>query len=125
MSSIYVTNETEAPIKGRFAGQDYVFPVGESVAIDIDTARHLFGFGESDKSLALQRLGWLAASEHYDAAVARLGKLTFGAEANSAAGPSGNVGPLVNAGEVEGDGEAKVSPSPKTTRLRKGSEPIN
>jgi len=129
---IWVTNGSEKAIKGRYNGEDYEFPVGVPTPVEQDAAAHIFGFGVSDKSRALTRLGWYITSDQEEAAVARLAQIQFGASPPDAASavaesdspPSGNAGPLVNAGEVEGDGEAQADPSPKTTRLKKGSEKI-
>lgn len=116
--SIVVTNGTDKVIKGRYAGQDYTFPVGEPVAIPEIVAGHIFGFGFEDKSNALLRLGWMPVSDMYDAAMERLAQVKFGLE--DEAKTSSNVGPLVNAGGAAGEGK----PSPKATRLKQGAEQI-
>lgn len=118
---IVVTNATEKVIKGRFNGEDFVFPVNEPVTISQDAAQHLFGFGVSDKTSALLRLGWMPASEDYDAAIEKLALVKFGVEDDTKT--SSNVGPLVNAGEAA-EGGVPLAPPSKATRLKKGSEQI-
>lgn len=124
---IWVTNETDKAFSGRYAGVNYYFAIGTPVELSSEAATHIFGFGHEDKSASLRRLGWLITSDQEEAALARLTQVKFGAAPPSSeadADLSGNAGPLVNAGGVEGDGEAQADPSPKTTRLKKGSEKV-
>lgn len=124
--NIVVTNETDKDIKGRYASVDYEFPVGVAVEIPSDAARHIFGFGESDKSSALGRLGWMIFSGDGDAALARLALVKFGVPGADAPQVS-NDGPLVNADETAGDAASPDVASPKVTktqRLNKGTAPI-
>lgn len=79
---VQVTNSTDEPIEGRFAGVDYVFPLGEAVALPIMAARHIFGFGMEDKTAAILRLGWANLSLDPKAdgkklALARLTRIKF------------------------------------------------
>jgi hypothetical protein len=122
MDTIVVTNETEKVIKGRYAGKDYVFPVGQSVALPEIAASHIFGFKQSDKTAALTRLGWMTNSEQLETAVEKLGLIKFGVEGDTKT--SSNVGPLVNAGGAEGGDAPKSALSPKATRLKTGAEQI-
>lgn len=122
---IVVTNGTEKAIKGRYAGEDYEFPVGVAVAIPEEVARHVFNFGLSDKSQALSRLGWMTSSNDADDAYSRLALITFGV--SNDANKVSNDGPLVNADGAAGGAESEDSASPKVTktqRLKKGSEQI-
>jgi len=75
---VRVTNGTPETIEGRFNSEDYEFPPGEAVDISIEAARHIFAFGEEDKSRALARLGWVKTTLELKAAMARLGKVVFG-----------------------------------------------
>jgi hypothetical protein len=49
-----------------YNGESYVFRSGEKTPISFDAARHMFGFGNPDKTDTLVRLGW---AMKYDAAV--------------------------------------------------------
>jgi hypothetical protein len=57
MTTTFVTNTWEKPIKFDYAFKLYEFPVGKTVEIPEDAARHLFGYGEEDKEPYLVRLG--------------------------------------------------------------------
>lgn len=46
-----------APFFDRYDGVDYEFPVGETVGIPHAAARHIFGYGDLDKTRALRRQG--------------------------------------------------------------------
>lgn len=124
--NIAVTNETDKTIKGRYAGVDYEFPVGVAVEIHSDAARHIFGFGDSDKSFALGRLGWMIVSSDGDSALERLALVKFSVPGAGASQVS-NDGPLVNADETAGDAASSDAAPPKATktqRLNKGTAPI-
>lgn len=120
--AIVVTNNTEKVIKARYSGENYLFPVGEPITISESAAQHIFGFGNSDKTNALLRLGWMPTSDEYDNAIEKLALIKFGVHEDTKT--SSNVGPLVNAGEAAGDGAPKGALSPKATRLKKGAEQI-
>lgn len=124
--NIVVTNETDKTIKGRYAGVDFEFPVGVAVEIPSDAARHIFGFGESDKTAALGRLGWMIFSGDGDAAMERLALVKFGAP-DAGAPQVSNDGPLVNADGNSGEAVSSDAAPPratKTQRLNKGTNPI-
>lgn len=55
---VFVRNTSDTHHSDRFNGQDYEFPPGEKVLLTQDAARHMFGFGNPDKSEALIRQGW-------------------------------------------------------------------
>lgn len=79
---VQVTNQTGEDIEGRFSGTDYVFPVGETRVLPVIAARHIFGFGDPDKTRAILRLGWgnLATDAKQDGkkiALDRLKKIRF------------------------------------------------
>jgi len=58
MSNIFVTNNSDSPLKDGFAGVQYQFKVGETVEIPVEAAAHIFGYGNDNKELYLARLGW-------------------------------------------------------------------
>lgn len=54
-----VTNHSAETLVAAFHGDEYVWEPGEKLNMSEDAARHVFGFGLSDKSSAFHRLGWL------------------------------------------------------------------
>lgn len=74
---LQVTNNTDAKIRARFHGIDYVWDVGEAVTIPVDAGVHIFGFGLEDKRASLHRLGWLTMSTQEDAALLKLSQILF------------------------------------------------
>jgi hypothetical protein len=57
MNIKYVTNTWEKPIRFDYAFKPYDFPVGQTVEIPEEAARHLFGYGEQNKEPHMIRLG--------------------------------------------------------------------
>lgn len=78
---IGIKNRSGKKLAARFDGKDYEFPADEKVVTPIheDAARHIFGYGERDKTRALQRLGWLRSGgpEVIAEATAELNKFQF------------------------------------------------
>jgi hypothetical protein len=54
---IFVTNKNKEYHSDQYDGQSYEFPPGQKVAIPVEAARHMFGFGNPDKEETLVRLG--------------------------------------------------------------------
>lgn len=77
MTHIAVKNGNDMEIRGRFDGVDYKFPPGETVAVPVEVATHVFGFGVEDKSRAFHRLGWMGNMDAQAIARQRLAKITF------------------------------------------------
>jgi hypothetical protein len=70
------------PFDDMCAGVPFSIRQGEKKQIDEIAARHIFGFGEDDKTRALTRLGWLKRSTRegvggWDEATAKLGQFVF------------------------------------------------
>lgn len=76
---IGVRNLSGQKLVARYDGRDYTFPAEEKVTTPLseDAARHIFGYGERDKTRALLRLGWVPNGSAMDQAVERLGKFQF------------------------------------------------
>lgn len=78
---IGVKNCSGKTLKARYDGQDYTFVADEKVTTPLseDAARHIFGYGDRDKTNALLRLGWLRAGtdDSMDAAIAILNSFKF------------------------------------------------
>lgn len=62
---VQVTNGNDFTLKGRYAGQDYIFPPHESVSIPEKAAEHIFalGFEAKERTGALNRLGLLMPND--------------------------------------------------------------
>ena len=103
---VRVTNGSDALIEGRFAGDDYEFPPGETVDIHLAAAQHIFGFGDDDKMRALTRLGWLQTSADLKPAMARLALVTFGDVPGIEKVTSIRQNPSTRAPSLLGDGTA-------------------
>jgi hypothetical protein len=73
---VLVTN-TGAPFTGRFDGRNYDFNTGEEVPITVDAARHIFGFGLSNKDEVFSRHTWMTKSTEREQAVERLSQFKF------------------------------------------------
>lgn len=74
---VRVVNGTDQKIVGRYDGVDYEFRPKEKVDVPQVVARHIFGFGDPDKTRALTRLGWMFSSDQHDAAMSKLKKISF------------------------------------------------
>lgn len=75
-------NGKPARIKARYDGSDYVFepstPESAVVTpISEDAAKHIFGYGEKDKTKALLRLGWLPNGMQMEQALEKLDCIQF------------------------------------------------
>lgn len=65
-------------LRGRYDGQDYVFPPEEPVTLPFDAAAHIFDIGKEDKSQALNMLGLLIPGQHTLAdALKKLDQVSF------------------------------------------------
>lgn len=73
---VRVTNRTGSTIKGRYDGKDYVFRDGDPTDVHQLAVKHIFGFGDPDKTAAFHRLGWLN-DVTYEAALERLKDIDF------------------------------------------------
>jgi len=74
MSTIFVTNNSDVKLKDGFAGIFYEFKPGTTVEIPVETAKHIFGYEDSNKEPYLARLGWLKNSNELDKALELLTK---------------------------------------------------
>lgn len=109
---VRVTNKTGIKFVGMYDGQEYVFSVGVPIDIHINSAKHIFGFGEKDKRACFLRWGWMDGNRSYDDAMNYLNAFTF----EEVQAPIVNISsaksrnkiskptPLVNAGVEAGEG---------------------
>lgn len=57
MTTVYVTNNWERLIESDFEFVNYKFPVGETVELTEEAARHIFGYQDENKEFYMARLG--------------------------------------------------------------------
>lgn len=74
---IGVKNEDTEKLVARYDGEDHTFEVGVVTAVSEQAARHIFGYGEKDKTRALLRLGWLPNGANMPGAIERLTHFKF------------------------------------------------
>lgn len=72
-----VTNNSDRDLTDMFDGNTYNFPRGASVLISENAAKHIFGFGEGDKTPYLARQGWMRQSIQYEDAMKTLSGFVF------------------------------------------------
>lgn len=96
METLRVTSKLKRPkgqpLRGRFNGEDYIFPEGEPVTMSIEAAKHIFGIGEEDKVPALNKLGLLIpgktdlaeAMEMLNSITFEQGRVVFDSDVDSA-----------------------------------------
>jgi transcription initiation factor TFIIIB Brf1 subunit/transcription initiation factor TFIIB len=105
---VYVRNVTEDTLRSRYDGEDFEFAPGVYVQCPIDAARLIFGFGEEDKSRAIQRLGWVSTMNDMPRAIQRLMGFQFHMEVPANAvlqtAPQGETDPDSESDQGEGDG---------------------
>jgi hypothetical protein len=80
MTTIYVTNRSDKPLKDGFAGQFYEFKIGSTVEISEEVAKHIFGYGDENKEPYLARLGWAKTANDLDEGLERLSKWELSTE---------------------------------------------
>lgn len=74
MTTIYVTNNSDQPLKDGFAGEFFDFKVGSTVEISEEVAKHIFGYGDENKEPYLARLGWAKTANDLEQGLERLSK---------------------------------------------------
>jgi hypothetical protein len=77
---VYVTNGDEQNFSAEFCNVEYTFKKGETTALPMNAARHIFGYGDNDKMPYLTRLGWVRLNTEYEKGLERLAKIEFSAE---------------------------------------------
>ena len=98
---VKVRNGTDKAIKGRHGGEEYLFPVGETKVVRYETACHIFGLDQEDKTPALARLGWARSSDEIEDGIERLKKISFD---ELSLETSSDARPFVNAGDEPASG---------------------
>ena len=72
--TVFVTNNSDKNLVTSFAYKRIEFPIGKSVEISTDAARHIFGHGVVDKEPHLARLGWVTLHSELEQGLERLSK---------------------------------------------------
>ena len=80
MTTIYVTNRSDKPLKDGFAGQFYEFKPGSTVELSEEVARHIFGYGDENKEPYLARLGWAKTTNDLEEGLKRLAQWELSTE---------------------------------------------
>lgn len=81
MSVVYVTNHSDKELSASFNYVNLSFPIGKTVEISQDAARHVFGYGDNDKEPYLARLGWIRLHSELEQGLERLSKFHISTEA--------------------------------------------
>ena len=63
MGMIKVTNRHAVVYRDRFDGKDYTFMPNDAVIMTEDAAKHIFGYGEADKTPQLSRNGKMTTTQ--------------------------------------------------------------
>ena len=81
MKTLFVTNTWEKPIHFDYAFKPYAFTIGETVEVEVEVARHLFGYMEMDKEPFLARLGLIRTKAEVPEGLAILSKILISEQA--------------------------------------------
>lgn len=120
---VRIKNNSTTDLKGRYDGVDYVFKVNQVTDVHEDVARHIFGFGDDDKTRSFLRLGWMANGATIEDALEKLNDFEFGevpnpavdiksANRNKAKSTSRTSSPTLSADAGADDGGAVSAASP-------------
>lgn len=77
---VYVTNNSDKKLESSYAYKQYVFPVGVSVELPVDAARHIFGYGANNKEPYLSYLGFIRLHSELEEGLERLAKFEITSE---------------------------------------------
>ena len=77
MTFLSVKNNGNEPFSCKYDGILYSFPVGESAAVPIMAAQHIFGLGKADKQEVMARHGWITHSTELDKGYTKLNSFAF------------------------------------------------
>ena len=77
---VFVTNNSGQPLVVEFNYKDITFPVGESVEIPVNAAKHIFGFGAENKEPYLARLGFIRLHSDIEQGLEKLAKFEITSE---------------------------------------------
>lgn len=72
MSTVWVTNKTTLKHSDAWDGKTYEFLPRKPIEVPLVLAQHAFGYGLSDKTDALVRLGWIKTANDLPEGLERL-----------------------------------------------------
>jgi hypothetical protein len=72
--TVFVTNNSDKNLVVTYNYKRIEFPIGKSVETTMDTVRHVFGYGVTDKEPHLARLGWVTLHSELEQGLERLSK---------------------------------------------------
>jgi len=87
---VYVTNNSDVEFSDGYNGVVYDFKKGATLQVPETVARHVFGWGDTDKAQYLVRLGWISSESDIPKGIALLDKFLISAEP-----PKKNDAPLI------------------------------
>ena len=77
---VYVTNNSEQRLVAKFEYKDIEFPVGESVQVSAQAAKHIFGFGVDNKEPYLAHLGFIRLHSELEQGLQKLAQFEITSE---------------------------------------------
>ena len=80
MTTIYVTNNWDKSVQMDYCFKQYEFPIGKTVAVEEDAARHIFGFHDLNKEPYMVRLGWQKTRNDFETCLRIYDSFVFSAE---------------------------------------------
>ena len=80
MEEVFVTNNSGQTLVAEFNYREITFPVGESVKVPINAAKHIFGFGAENKEPYLARLGFIRLHSEIEQGLEKLAKFEITSE---------------------------------------------
>lgn len=72
-----IKNESGEKLVAKYDGQEYVFANGQTTVVPDEAAKHIFGYGNPDKTTALLRLGWVGPGQPVANGLERLDSFKF------------------------------------------------
>lgn len=77
---VYVTNNSDKALVVSFEFKNVDFPVGESVQVSVQAARHIFGYGDENKEPYLARLGFIRLHSEFQQGLEKLAQFEITSE---------------------------------------------
>jgi hypothetical protein len=118
---VQVINNNDFAVKSRYGGQDYLFPPGKGVTVELDAVKHMFGWGADNKSIAYLRLGLMKLGDPLEKAQAAYDRFQFleGRTVFDEIGGLAGALPKVPGGEPEASASGQLPDKRPVGRPRK------
>jgi len=78
---VYVTNNSDKELVSEYSYTEYKFPVGKTVAVPHNAAKHIFGYGQENKEPYLARLGFVRLHSELEQGLEKLLQFEISTEA--------------------------------------------